>query len=133
MKYLKTDGGRSKAFPNARKRIGDCVIRAIAIGTQQDYQKVWKDLFSESLETGYFPNNDETSVSYLEKHGWERIKFGKQMVRLTSNKIPKDKTIICHVRRHWVAMVNGTIMDTWDSRNNSMGDSQRVFSYYIKK
>ena len=133
MKYLKNDGGRKIAFPNADNRAGDCVIRAISIATGNDYKKVWNDLFSISLQTGNFPNADSTCVAYLEQQGWERIKFGKQMVRLTSNKIPKDKTIICHTRGHWVAMIDGTIFDKWDSRTNSRGDSNRVFSYYIKK
>jgi hypothetical protein len=133
MKYQKSDGGRKQAFPNAEKRAGDCVIRSIAIATQQDYKKVWNDLFSIALETGNFPNTDIVCVTYLERQGWERIKFGKKLVRLNSKFIPKDKTIICHVRRHWVAMIDGTIYDTWDCRKNSWDDYNRVFSYYIKK
>ena len=92
MKYQKEDGGRKQAFPNADKRAGDCVIRSIAIATQQDYKKVWNDLFSIALETGNFPNADSTCVKYLEQQGWERIKFGKKLVRLNSKFIPKNKT-----------------------------------------
>lgn len=132
MKFTKFDGGRKQAFPKADTRAGDCVIRAIAIATHQDYKKVWNDLFSISLETGNFPNADSTCVAYLEQQGWERIKFGKRMVRMNSKLIPKNKTIICHVRNHWVAMINGTIFDTWDSRTNSWDEPNRVFSYYIK-
>ncbi len=133
MKFIKNDGGRSKAFPQAKKRIGDCVIRSIAIATKKDYKVVWNDLFSLSKENGHFPNDDENCIAYIEKLGYQRIKFGKKLVRINSKHIPKDATIICHVRRHWVTMVNGDIHDTWDSRKNSIGDYSRVFSYYIKK
>jgi len=131
--FLKTDGGRKSAFPNSDRRAGDCVIRAITIATGKPYKQIWKELFSIALETGNFPNADSVCVTYLESEGWERVKFGKKLVRMNSHKIPKDKTIICHTRGHWVAMMNGIVNDTWDSTTNSMEKSNRVFSYYIKE
>ena len=132
MKYIKNDGGRNKAFPQAKQKIHDCVIRAIAIATGQDYKKVWGELFQTALEIGEFPNNDNVCIKYLEERGWQRVKFGKKLVRMSSKHIPKNETIICHTRSHWVSLKSGELHDTWDSRTNSYGDSARVFSYFIK-
>lgn len=130
LQFKKNDGGRKKAFPKAKQRTGDCVIRAISIGTGLKYKKVWKDLFSVALETGMFPNSDEVSVTYLDKIGWERKKFGRNMFRI--KELPRKGTFICHIRGHWVTVIDGVLQDTWDSRVNSRGDSSRVFSIYYK-
>lgn len=139
MKWIKNDGGRLESFPEHYKkkdsRIGDCVIRAISIATQQDYKKVWGDLFELGKEMGFMPNNEQTYVKYLADNGWNEIKFGKKLVRLSFSEVTemsKDRFIVCHTAGHLVAMKDGDIYDTYDSRKNSMDDYDRVFRIYYK-
>ena len=133
-----TDGGRKEAFPESvkkQKHLGDCVLRATAIATETPYKEVWNKLFSRALEMGFFPNDDEVCHENLFEQGWKELKFGKKMVRM-DNKIirdmSKDKWIICYTRRHWVAMKDSTIYDTWQSSLNSINEYSRVFRVYYK-
>lgn len=132
------DGGRLIAFPESvkiQKRIGDCVIRAIAIATEQDYDIIWNRLFFLAKEIGFFPNNDNVCAKYLFDNGWEVIKM-KGLVRMNDplvTDLAKDKYIICYTRKHWVAMKNNIIYDTFNSSTNSENNYQRVFRVYTKK
>lgn len=127
--FQKDDGGREQAFPDAKKKTGDCVIRAIAIGTGKPYIDVWRNLFSTALEIGMFPNTDDVCATFLESNQWKRERVGgKNTFRLSE--LPKSGTYICHVRKHWVAVIDGILYDTWDSRSNSHGKSNRVFSIF---
>lgn len=139
MKWIQNDGGRLESFPDNYKkkdlRIGDCVIRAIAIATQQDYKKVWSDLFELGKEMGFMPNSEQTYLKYLADNGWNEIKLGKKLVRLSFSEVTemsKDKFIICSTAGHLVAMKDGNIFDTYDSRTNSYNDYNRVFGIYYK-
>ena len=134
MKYIKSDAGRSKAFPEAKKKEGDCVIRAIAHATELSYKEIWNEMFAIALETGNFPNSEEVSVEYLKRKGWTETKLPrKPLIRINSTKLPQtDDWIICHIRHHWVAKKGNAIYDIWDCRKNSYGDYHRVFRYYTK-
>lgn len=136
--FEKTDGGRQEAFPESfkiDKQIGDCVVRATAIATQQGYKEVWDNLFSTAKEIGFFPNHDQVCNKYLLDNGWKEIKFGKECVRMNDERVTeqaKGRFIICYTRKHWVAMKDNTIYDTWNSSTNSMDEYSRVFRIYTK-
>ena len=55
--FCKNDGGRSKYFKGTR--YDDCVVRSIAIATQQDYREVFEELSMRALEKGLTYNEDE--------------------------------------------------------------------------
>ncbi len=136
--FEKSDGGRELAFPESHalhKNIGDCVIRAITIATEQDYKLVWDELFTIAKENGLFPNHFGVSVKYLEARGWSEVKFGKELVRVNDPKVTelcKNKWIICYIREHWVAMKDNTLHDIWNSSRNSTDEYSRVFRIYTK-
>lgn len=135
--FIFNDGGRAGAFPETSakyKKIGDCVIRAIAIATERNYKAVWEEMFQTAKEIGMFPNSDEISHKYLFNLGWTEVKFGKELVRMNSSRVKEQsigRWIICYIAGHWVAMKDGAIYDTWDSSENSMGDYSRVFRIYL--
>jgi hypothetical protein len=132
MKWIKNDGGRAKAFPHLKltKRIGDCTVRAISIALEQNYKLTMTELFALGLELGCMPNTHECWREYLSRKGWAETKFGKQLVRISSNKIPRDQFVLCHMAGHLVAINDNEIYDTWDSRTNSRGVLSRVFRIY---
>lgn len=133
MKWIKDDGGRQAAFPNQKlkTRIGDCVVRAIAIALEQDYKTTMQDLFALGLEMGCMPNTHDCWREYLSRKGWVEHKFGKQLVRINSTKIPRDQFVLCQTAGHLVAINNDEVYDTWDARYNSHRKLSRVFRYYV--
>ena len=48
LKYSYNDGGRSNTHFKKKTKLADCVFRSIAIATNQEYLKVWNDLFSKT-------------------------------------------------------------------------------------
>ena len=74
--FRKSHGGREKYFPTSLKKdaTGDCVIRSIAIGTDQDYMKVWDDLFAAATRLGHLPNDPRVYAPYLANLGWASMR-----------------------------------------------------------
>ena len=65
--YIYDDGGRHQYFRMKYKkdRVGDCVIRALAIATGEDYQDVRTELWETSYKDGYMPNSNENYTKFL--------------------------------------------------------------------
>tara|TARA_R100001244_G_scaffold19724_2_gene20543 strand:+ start:1933 stop:2361 length:429 start_codon:yes stop_codon:yes gene_type:complete len=133
MKWIKEDGGRKDAFPNQKLKthVGDCVVRALSIAMEQKYKTTMNDLFALGLELGCMPNTDQCWREYLSRKGWIENKFGKQLVRINSIKIPRDQFVLCQTAGHLVAINDAELYDTFDARKNSRRDWKRVFRYYV--
>jgi hypothetical protein len=130
--WVITDGGRSDFYGS--KKAGDCVIRAIAIVTGTSYKTVWEDLCDLSKTTGLFMNDKDVYVKYLESIGWEEVKMKGKTTRLDDKFFREMKEpVMLDVRGHAVALIDGCIHDTWDSRKSSFGDYYKVNRYYKKK
>lgn len=110
MKCIEHDGGRSEHYKYRRE--GDCVVRAIAIATKQDYKKVFEDLTAIGLPLGLFANSDKVYQSYLRELGWQETKYGRNAVPLNEMCF----TGIAVLRGHLVAVDESTVYDTWDCR-----------------
>lgn len=139
MKYLYDDGGRKAAGFDGEAR--DCVTRAIAIATEQDYRVVY-DVLNESgrherigkrktkrsnSRTGVFK---ETYRPYLISLGWiwvptMRIGSGCK-VHLRDGELPMGRLIVI-VSRHLVAVIDGVIRDTHDP---SREGTRCVYGYF---
>ena len=60
------------------RRTDDCVIRAIAAGTGDSWQKTLKNLTKYMLDEGYMLSTPELYGKYLEDNGWKKQKQPKQ-------------------------------------------------------
>jgi hypothetical protein len=116
MRYKKTDGGRLDA--GFKGRGGDCVVRAIAIATNEPYIRVRRGLAELSSEmTGGLETSAANGVArpvshtWLSNLGWETVITKKSYL----SDIPLKGIYIASLPRHYVAVVNGVIHDTWDS------------------
>lgn len=135
------DGGRSAA--GFRGETGDCVTRAIAIATCQDYLTVYNSL--NGIRDGLRQTKRVSKSSardgvvrnvydrYLKSIGWfwtpvMSIGSGCQM-RLHQNDLPAG-TIIARVTHHMVAVIDGVIHDTHDC---SRGGTRCVYGYWSKQ
>ena len=156
--WVKTNGGRELYFnlKNTKKdiNIGDCVIRAIALATNENYDKVWKDMFILASEMGFFPNDsyDRVAEKFLSDRGFSLTKLSNKNRKVRTNQlyglcpddckyyggdleIPyiKDKWIICHITSHWVASYNNVFYDRWDSYGrNRFNDHPVVWNIYTQ-
>lgn len=54
------------------KKVGDCVIRAIAIATETTWERAYMDLCMEGLEMADLPNSNAVWASYLKKLGFRK-------------------------------------------------------------
>ena len=116
------DGGRFDA--GFRGRTGDCSTRAIAIATGLSYRTVYDtlaDLYS-TMTGGLFRtarNGMPTPVShaFLMDRGAVLTVCERGATLLD---IPYRGCYVAHIRTgcgpHLVAVVNGTVFDSWDSR-----------------
>ena len=120
MKFIKNHGGRENYYPTKLKkdRTGDCVVRAIAIATEQDYLVVRDDLFEVAKKQGRMPNDKNVWGTYLVDLGWVRRTPMKnrhnRKYKLGNIKI--DKAIF-KTSKHLAAIIDGNLNDTWDCRN----------------
>lgn len=133
--YIKHDGGRRDAgFKGAS---GDCVTRAIAIALDLPYRKTYNELGALSSEmTGGLESSVRdgcpTAVHhcYLTHQQWTLTLLKDAYFR--TNDIPMTGRIIVASARHLVAVINGTVLDSWDSRmsNRTKNGRAKVFGYY---
>lgn len=144
MTYIKwnfNDGGRSRT--GFKGQTGDCVCRAIAIATGQDYGVVYEALIEqkEGLRQtrrvkGSHPRtgvNKRVYDAYLKKLGWKwtacmQIGSGCK-VHLIHNELPSG-TIIARVSKHVVCVIDGVLQDIYDC---SRGGTRCVYGYYSKE
>lgn len=129
MKVQINDGGRSKYFKAAK--VGDCVVRAIAIVTGKDYKEVYNEI---KRVLGYTPRNGvmKRDTKKVMKH------FGGQwnacmgvgtgcVVHLKDGEIPMQGRIVCNLSKHVTTVIDGVINDTYDpSRDGTRG----VYGYW---
>lgn len=131
---------RQKKYPNTNtfhwynanpkgKITGDCAIRAICTGLDRPYVEVYKELFENSIKTGYSIASSQNIDSYLKLQGWIKHKQPKK----------EDNTKyrgyeFCERARHYeryianigghhiVAIVDGKVNDIWDSTHKCIGN-----------
>lgn len=125
------DGGRHEA--GRKGRTGDCVVRAIAIANEQDYEQVYQEMMadirgfrdrtrrarpelkSSSPARGVPP---QVYRRYLDETGWEwhpTMTIGQGCtVHLARNEVPMRGRLIVRLSRHLTAVVDGVIRDTYD-------------------
>ncbi len=108
------------------KNIGDCVIRAISIVTGYDRHKVYAGLCLFGFPCTIWGNSNAVWADYLLYLGFRRYTvYGKQTVEDFSE-VHQHGRYIIGTGSHAVAVVDGDIIDSWDS-------SQEIVQYYFVK
>jgi hypothetical protein len=138
--WVQDDGGRAAAGFKGQTR--DCVARAIAIATEQEYMAVYNALADTA---GQMRQTKLVRISsprmgvarpvyerYLAGLGWTfvatmGIGTGCQ-VHLRADELPAGR-IIARCSKHLVAVVDGVAHDTHDS---TRGGTRCVYGYFRK-
>lgn len=153
IKVVYNDGGRSKYYEGVAS---DCVVRAIAIATSQDYKVVYEALRErmkaveyESLQkfaskcglknvgTPYVSPRNGVNKSvygpYLSDLGWKwtpLVKIGTGCkVHLRESEVLEGR-IIVRLSKHIAAVINKEIHDTYDC---SRDGTRCVYGYWSKE
>lgn len=112
------------------KKVGDCVIRALACATKQDWLKVYDDLVIIGREQYDIPISRVVIGIYLKQLGWTKNKMPKKITGDTYRRYRlseycdtfKPKLMIASVANHFTCVEDGTIIDLWDCGDSSMGN-----------
>ncbi len=102
------------------KSVGDCTIRAIAKAMEQTWEEAYAGLSLEGFLRGDLPNADSVWGPYLREHGFTRHLLPDTCpdcytVADFAEEHPNGTYILSMPGRHVVAVVDGTIFDSWDS------------------
>ena len=101
------------------KRTGDCTIRAISKALDKSWEDVHIGLALQGLEIYVTMESNSTWDLYLRKHGFKRYAIPNTCPSCyTVSEFCKDNPIgvfVLGTGTHAIAIVDGTIYDTWDS------------------
>lgn len=133
MDWVYDDGGRSKYFE--AENVGDCVTRAVAIATEQDYKKVYNDMAALNKKrygkkTARHGVHRDDIKAYMAKLGWvwhPTMSIGSGCTtHLRKSELPSGR-VVCSLSKHIVAVVDGEVHDTYDS---TRGGNRCVYGYW---
>lgn len=131
MQFVYDDGGRAAA--GFKGDAGDCVTRAIAIATGQDYQTVYAAMANGNAEqritkrsrTSHGKRTARSGISvqrkwfkdYMTALGWKwtpTMGIGTGCtVHLHDGELPMGRLIVS-VSKHYTTVIDGVIRDTFD-------------------
>ena len=134
MRWVYYTGGREKYYKAVH--VGDCVVRAIAIANSLDYKFTYKIV--KIYNGGETPRNGVWEYIYkelLRDMGWKYVnlcdrKLEPKGLLMNEDNLPCDKTIICSIEKHLVAVVDGVVHDTFDSSHKG---TQLLRGYWVRK
>ena len=133
------DGGRAAA--GFKGSTGDCVVRAIAIAGNLDYQQVYDELNEaaqrERPRKGRSRSSSRTGVKrntirrYLKDLGWSwtptmEIGSGCQ-VHLRADELPSGRIVVA-LSKHLAAVIDGTVHDI--DPDVARGGTRCVYGYW---
>lgn len=115
--YVYDDGGRHKYFQMKYKkdRVGDCVVRALTLATEEDYQSVRNELWDISLNNGDMPNGRLTTDTFLIKRGFIKEKKINGYC-LGEYPVSDNEVHVVNLANHMVCLDQGLVRDIWDCR-----------------
>lgn len=114
--------------PNPQKNlVGDCVIRAVSIAQNIDWDTAFLNIMAQAYSICDMPSSNAVWSQYLLDNGYTRYVLADTC---TINEFCNDNkrgTYILATGSHVVTSINGDYMDTWDS-----GD-EIVIYYFVKE
>lgn len=126
--FIETDGGRSQYF---KGNAGDCAARAMAIALGLDYKQCYDELSKahrartgkKTARNGIYKDDFDT---VLNKHGWVWHPAPKFDGRKARHSDMPSGNVIARMSRHFVAVIDGVVHDSWDSRG------KMIYGYWAK-
>ena len=144
MTFVYHDGGRAEA--GYKGKAGDCVCRAICIASGRPYKEVYDRLAEgnakqrKSKHTGKRSRSARNGIyttrkwfkDYMKELGFTwtpTMTIGSGCkVHLRADELPSGR-LLCRVTRHYCAVIDGVIHDTYDC---SRKGSRCVYGYWSR-
>ena len=117
--------------PNPQNNyVGDCTVRAIAKGTNQDWDTTYMSLALKGLEMADMPSANQVWDAYLRQKGFVRYSVPNECPECYTladfcREYPRGMYIVA-LPSHVVAVNDGDYFDAWDS-------GMETPIYYYKK
>ena len=105
------------------KCVGDCTVRAISTATDNGWMETYLDLCLFGLLMADMPSANAVSTAYLKNKGFRRRTIPDDCPDCyTIENFCKDHqkgTFVIGTGSHLTAVIDGTLWDSWDSRNET--------------
>lgn len=113
---------------NPYKRVGDCVVRAIAMVLGESWEKVYWDVCEKGAQLYDMPDSNEVWSAYLFEQGFKRYIIPNECPNCYTVKdfcrdYPKGRYLLA-TGSHVIAVIDGDYYDTWDS-----GDETPIYFF----
>lgn len=143
MEIVYTDGGRAEAGYKDYRR-GDCGCRAAAIALNKAYKEIYKDMYSwfkVEIEGKMCkgPSHPRRGIflsdmkDYMDSHNWIYVALPRTGrvcgVMINDPDLPMGR-IILHVHRHFIAMIDHVVYDSFDSTKSGM---EGIYGYFKER
>ena len=108
-------------------KTGDCVVRAIAQVNNTSWEVTYQQLCEIGLKKCRMPNDKQTYEALLKQYGWVKQKMPRHAdgtrytVEELIDELPK-KTLIISMANHLTCAKAGTLIDTWNCSQKSVGN-----------
>ena len=104
-------------------RVGDCVIRAIALITKKDWYDVYIDLSVKGMQMADTLDSNRVWMTYLKEQGFKIKTLVDSCPDCYSildfcADYPSGEYLVA-TGNHLVAVIDGNFYDTWDSSNEA--------------
>lgn len=108
------------------RNVGDCTVRAISTALDQDWDTTYWGLCIEGYVQADMPSSNRVWGQYLKNHGFQRHSPPDDVTVLEFAREHSRGTYLLALQGHVVAVIDGTLVDTWDS------GGQTVLYYWTK-
>jgi hypothetical protein len=106
--------------PQGRK-VGDCAVRAVAKATGQSWDAAFYELAAQAFAMADMPSSDAVWGAYLKRRGFTKHLLPDSCpdcFTISDFAIENPRgTYVLGTGTHAVTIIDGTIMDAWDSSN----------------
>lgn len=96
---------------------GDCVIRAISIATGMSRHKVYAGLCLQGYPCTEWGNINSVWADYMKEIGFNQYMINERQTVADFSRDHPNGSYVLGTGTHAVAVVDGNIIDSWDSSN----------------
>lgn len=107
-----------------KKRLGDCVVRALSLALNQSWYRTAIDLCIEGLIQCDMQESNSVWCAYLQSKGFKKYPILDTMTFEEFATTHPDGLYIVATGSHVAVIRDGVILDNWDS-------SDEIVSYYF--
>ena len=104
-------------------KVGDCVVRAIAIASDQDWDTTYTGLTFQGFVLKDMPSSNYVWGEYLKSLGFRKRIIDNDCIQCYTVADFADEhrsgAYVVGTGTHAVAVVDGDVVDIWDSRNEN--------------